>query len=90
MPLADYRIVRQIGAGSFGKCFLATYIRDGDGRQYILKQLNLRSLPDKERRAAREEAHLLISLAHPFIVKGKESFVDGTTPFFQSPSACPH
>lgn len=48
-----------------------------DGRQYVIKKLNLRNASSRERRAAEQEAQLLSQLKHPNIVTYKESWEGG-------------
>ncbi|XP_030883589.1 LOW QUALITY PROTEIN: serine/threonine-protein kinase Nek4-like [Leptonychotes weddellii] len=72
MPLAAYCY---LGGGSYGE---ATHVRHcRDGRQYVIKKLNLRSASSRERRAAQQEARLLFQLKHPNIVTYKESWEGG-------------
>ncbi|PIO31515.1 hypothetical protein AB205_0067520, partial [Aquarana catesbeiana] len=42
--------------------------------QYVIKKLSLRNAPQKERKAAEQEAQLLSKLKHPNIVAYKESW----------------
>lgn len=48
-----------------------------DGKQYVIKKLNLRNASSRERRAAEQEAQLLSQLKHPNIVTYKESWEGG-------------
>ncbi|XP_076985129.1 serine/threonine-protein kinase Nek4 isoform X2 [Tamandua tetradactyla] len=75
MPLAAYCYLRAVGRGSYGEVTLVRHRRDG--RQYVIKKLNLRNASNRERRAAEQEAQLLSQLKHPNIVTYKESWEGG-------------
>ncbi|XP_075403622.1 serine/threonine-protein kinase Nek4 isoform X2 [Tenrec ecaudatus] len=75
MPLAAYCYLRAVGRGSYGEVTLVRHRRDG--RQYVIKKLNLRNASSRERRAAEQEAQLLSRLKHPNIVTYKESWEGG-------------
>ncbi|XP_055985199.1 serine/threonine-protein kinase Nek4 [Sorex fumeus] len=75
MPLAAYCYLRPVGRGSYGEVTLVRHRRDG--RQYVIKKLNLRNASSRERRAAEQEAQLLSQLKHPNIVTYKESWEGG-------------
>ncbi|KAG8523924.1 Serine/threonine-protein kinase Nek4 [Galemys pyrenaicus] len=75
MPLAAYCHLRAVGRGSYGEVTLVRHRRDG--RQYVIKKLNLRNASSRERRAAEQEAQLLSQLKHPNIVTYKESWEGG-------------
>ncbi|XP_074169187.1 serine/threonine-protein kinase Nek4 isoform X3 [Rhinolophus sinicus] len=75
MPLAAYCYLRVVGRGSYGEVTLVRHRRDG--RQYVIKKLNLRNASSRERRAAEQEAQLLSQLKHPNIVTYKESWEGG-------------
>ncbi|XP_012627012.2 serine/threonine-protein kinase Nek4 isoform X1 [Microcebus murinus] len=75
MPLAAYCYLRVVGRGSYGEVTLVKHRRDG--RQYVIKKLNLQKASSRERRAAEQEAQLLSQLKHPNIVTYKESWEGG-------------
>ncbi|XP_016065710.1 PREDICTED: serine/threonine-protein kinase Nek4 [Miniopterus natalensis] len=75
MPLAAYCYLQVVGRGSYGEVTLVRHRRDG--RQYVIKKLNLRNASSRERRAAEQEAQLLSQLKHPNIVTYKESWEGG-------------
>ncbi|XP_057560930.1 serine/threonine-protein kinase Nek4 isoform X5 [Hippopotamus amphibius kiboko] len=75
MPLTAYCYLRVVGRGSYGEVALVRHRRDG--RQYVIKKLNLRHASSRERRAAEQEAQLLSQLKHPNIVTYKESWEGG-------------
>lgn len=69
-----YTKVREIGSGSFGKAIL---VLDAEGRQYVLKAVDISRMDSKERRDAVNEVRVLSSLKHPYVVSYRESFLDG-------------
>ncbi|XP_020924604.1 serine/threonine-protein kinase Nek4 isoform X8 [Sus scrofa] len=75
MPLTAYCYQRVVGRGSYGEVTLVRHRRDG--RQYVIKKLNLQNASSRERRAAEQEAQLLSQLKHPNIVTYKESWEGG-------------
>nr|XP_034355050.1 serine/threonine-protein kinase Nek4 isoform X3 [Arvicanthis niloticus] len=75
MPQAAYCYMRVVGRGSYGEVTLVKHRRDG--KQYVIKKLNLRNASSRERRAAEQEAQLLSQLKHPNIVTYKESWEGG-------------
>ncbi|XP_032314217.1 serine/threonine-protein kinase Nek4 isoform X1 [Camelus ferus] len=75
MPLTAYCYLRVVGRGSYGEVTLVRHRQDG--RQYVIKKLNLRNASSRERRAAEQEAQLLSQLKHPNIVTYKESWEGG-------------
>mmetsp|Transcript_88627 Transcript_88627/g.228589 ORF Transcript_88627/g.228589 Transcript_88627/m.228589 type:complete len:329 (-) Transcript_88627:296-1282(-) len=76
VALSGYTRVREIGSGSFGKAIL---VKDPEGRQYVLKAIDISRMDAKERRDAANEVRVLSSLKHPYIVSYRESFLDGRT-----------
>ncbi|XP_011914853.1 PREDICTED: serine/threonine-protein kinase Nek4 isoform X4 [Cercocebus atys] len=75
MPLAAYCYLRVVGKGSYGEVTLVKHRQDG--KQYVIKKLNLQNASSRERRAAEQEAQLLSQLKHPNIVTYKESWEGG-------------
>ncbi|XP_059129922.1 serine/threonine-protein kinase Nek4 [Peromyscus eremicus] len=75
MPQGTYCYVRVVGRGSYGEVTLVKHRQDG--KQYVIKKLNLRNASSRERRAAEQEAQLLSQLKHPNIVTYKESWEGG-------------
>lgn len=45
--MEDYKVIRAIGKGSFGKVYLVKNIKDN--RQYVMKVIKLKGIPPKER-----------------------------------------
>lgn len=50
----DYKVIRAIGKGSFGKVYLTKFLKDN--RQYVMKVIKLKGIPPKERCVSRERA----------------------------------
>ena len=73
-PMDNYKVIRQIGKGSFGKVYLITCTQEGNKR-YVLKVIKLKGIPQYERESCRNEVALLKRLDHPSIVGFKESFL---------------
>ncbi|XP_053577005.1 serine/threonine-protein kinase Nek4 isoform X2 [Bombina bombina] len=71
-PMDDYCFIRAVGKGSYGEVCLARHRKEG--KQYVIKKLNLQNAPRRERKAAEQEAQLLSRLKHPNIVAYKESW----------------
>ncbi|GCB74795.1 hypothetical protein scyTo_0003887 [Scyliorhinus torazame] len=67
-----YIKVNKIGEGSFGKAILVN--SKEDGRQYVIKEINISRMPNKEREESRREVAVLANMKHPNIVQYKESF----------------
>ncbi|XP_062905570.1 serine/threonine-protein kinase Nek1 isoform X1 [Mobula hypostoma] len=67
-----YTKVNKIGEGSFGKAILVT--SKEDGRQYVIKEINISRMSNKEREESRREVAVLANMKHPNIVQYKESF----------------
>ncbi|XP_072203622.1 serine/threonine-protein kinase Nek4 isoform X2 [Excalfactoria chinensis] len=72
MPLAAYCFLRAVGKGSYGEVSLVRHRQDG--KQYVIKKLNLKHASSRERKAAEQEAQLLSQLKHPNIVAYRESW----------------
>lgn len=66
-----YQIVRLIGRGSFGKALL---VRDKEGKQRVMKVIDLQQASERRRQQAPMEAELMQRLAHRYVVRFHESF----------------
>lgn len=66
--------LRQIGEGSFGKALL---VRSENGSLLVCKMIDVSQTSPKEAQDTINEAKLLASFKHPFIVEYAASFVDG-------------
>ncbi|XP_063776693.1 serine/threonine-protein kinase Nek1 isoform X2 [Pseudophryne corroboree] len=67
-----YIQLRKIGEGSFGKAILVK--AKEDGKQYVIKEINISKMSNKEREESRREVAVLANMKHPNIVQYKESF----------------
>ncbi|XP_048874277.1 serine/threonine-protein kinase Nek4 isoform X2 [Brienomyrus brachyistius] len=70
--MESYTFVRVVGKGSYGEVNLVRHRTEG--KQYVIKKLNLRMSSKRERRSAEQEAQLLSQLRHPNIVTYRESW----------------
>ncbi|XP_015202669.1 serine/threonine-protein kinase Nek4 isoform X1 [Lepisosteus oculatus] len=70
--MENYSFIRVVGKGSYGEVTLVRH--KVDGKQYVIKKLNLRNSSKRERKAAEQEAQLLSQLRHPNIVTYRESW----------------
>eukprot|EP01135_Chromosphaera_perkinsii_P002985 Nk52_evm7s232 gene=Nk52_evmTU7s232 len=69
-----YKIVRKLGSGNFGACYL---VRDVDnGQRYVLKKILIGFLNPEETVDAMKEANFLKKLQHPFIIEYVDSFIE--------------
>eukprot|EP01061_Rhynchopus_euleeides_P025413 TRINITY_DN4107_c0_g1_i1.p2 TRINITY_DN4107_c0_g1~~TRINITY_DN4107_c0_g1_i1.p2 ORF type:complete len:231 (+),score=76.68 TRINITY_DN4107_c0_g1_i1:406-1098(+) len=71
--MEKYSKIRHIGKGNMGNCVLVK--NSEDGRQYVMKQIDLGAMNKKERRQALNEAKVLSSLRHPNIINYADSFL---------------
>ncbi|NXD90234.1 NEK1 kinase, partial [Chaetorhynchus papuensis] len=67
-----YIKVRKIGEGSFGKAILVK--AKENGQQYVIKEINISRMSNKEREESRREVAVLANMKHPNIVLYRESF----------------
>ncbi|XP_036438240.1 serine/threonine-protein kinase Nek1 isoform X2 [Colossoma macropomum] len=70
-----YEKVKKIGEGSFGKAILVRSREDG--HQYVIKEIGISRMSNKERQESRREVAVLANMSHPNIVQYKESFEEG-------------
>ncbi|KAM5264316.1 serine/threonine-protein kinase Nek1 [Ctenodactylus gundi] len=70
--MEKYVRVQKIGEGSFGKAILVKSTEDG--RQYVIKEINISRMSSKEREESRREVAVLANMKHPNIVQYRESF----------------
>lgn len=70
--MENYSRIKKIGEGSFGQALLVK--RKKDGRQYVIKEINVSKMDRKGREEARKEVKVLSQMKHPNIVTYQESF----------------
>lgn len=70
--MEKYVRLQKIGEGSFGKAILVKSAEDG--RQYVIKEINISRMSNKEREESRREVAVLANMKHPNIVQYRESF----------------
>ncbi|XP_062412789.1 serine/threonine-protein kinase Nek1 isoform X2 [Sardina pilchardus] len=70
--MEKYEKVKKIGEGSFGKAYLVQSREDD--RQYVIKEIGISRMSNKERQESRKEVAVLANMSHPNIVQYKESF----------------
>ncbi|KAM5309382.1 serine/threonine-protein kinase Nek1 isoform 3-T4 [Glossophaga mutica] len=70
--MEKYVRLQKIGEGSFGKAILVKSTEDG--RQYVIKEINISRMSNKEREESRREVAVLANMKHPNIVQYRESF----------------
>ncbi|XP_041080092.1 serine/threonine-protein kinase Nek4-like isoform X2 [Polyodon spathula] len=70
--MENYSFIRVVGKGSYGEVNLVKHRTEG--KQYVIKKLNLCTSSKRERKAAEQEAQLLSQLKHPNIVTYRESW----------------
>ncbi|XP_037686918.1 serine/threonine-protein kinase Nek1 isoform X4 [Choloepus didactylus] len=70
--MEKYVRLQKIGEGSFGKAILVK--SKEDGRQYVIKEINISRMSSKEREESRREVAVLANMKHPNIVQYRESF----------------
>nr|XP_048703634.1 serine/threonine-protein kinase Nek1 isoform X5 [Caretta caretta] len=70
--MEKYIKVQKIGEGSFGKAILVK--AKENSRQYVVKEINISKMSNKEREESRREVAVLANMKHPNIVLYRESF----------------
>ncbi|KAL0478977.1 hypothetical protein AKO1_007845 [Acrasis kona] len=68
----NYQKIKVVGKGTFGQAVLVK--NKTDGKQYIMKQINITSMSDREKQEAMNEVNVLSGLKHPNIVQYITSF----------------
>ncbi|XP_072040813.1 serine/threonine-protein kinase Nek1-like isoform X1 [Amphiura filiformis] len=70
----DHKYVKKkkIGEGSFGKALLV--VSKADGKEYVIKEINISKMKRKEREESKKEVSVLKKMRHPNIVSYQESF----------------
>lgn len=74
-----YNEIKKIGEGSFGKALLVEQRRgcEGDGAKLVCKMVDVSRASRKETDDAIKEGTLLSKMKHPYVVRYRESFIDG-------------
>lgn len=70
--MEHYTVIRKIGEGSFGECFLCCDKRTG--QHIVIKELSMEDMQDTEIQNTERESAILLTMDHPNIVRGIESF----------------
>ena len=69
-----YEVVKSIGSGNFGQVYLVRH--KYEGRNYVVKKIKTRDMPESEREKTEQEVRLLKKLRHANIVAYKDSYID--------------
>ena len=76
--MADkYNYLRLVGKGSFGKAWLVQ--SKSSQRQYVVKEIQVGNMADKDRHQAVNEVAILARLKHKNVVRYREAFVEAGT-----------
>ncbi|KAG7173652.1 uncharacterized protein LOC121860174 [Homarus americanus] len=71
LKMEDYKIIRQLGLGSYGAAHLAHH--DPSDTKCVIKEINISQMSPKELEEARREVQVLSSLSHPYITQFRGS-----------------
>ena len=74
MSNIKYKIIKQIGKGSYGTVYLCED-KNNKNQQYVIKRINLSKLSEKEREETINETKILQKLDHQNIIKFIEFFI---------------
>ena len=69
---SGWETVRQLGAGSHGRCFLMC---KPDGSKVVHKRVPVSHMKPSEQEAAEREVNILATFNHPFIIRYEHAFV---------------
>jgi NIMA (never in mitosis gene a)-related kinase len=72
--LKGFQALKPIGKGSFGKVYRA--VRISDGQEYALKELEIKTMNQRERDDALNEVRLLASIKHAHTIRYYDAFFD--------------
>lgn len=67
-----YKMIRLLGEGSFGKCYLVE--ASSDRSLCVIKQIDIRSMNPPEKEETVKEALILRSLEHPNIIHFRDAY----------------
>ena len=65
--LKSFRDLRLIGKGSFGRVYRC--IRCSDNQEYAIKEVNIKSMSQREREDAVNEVRILASVNHSMVIR---------------------
>ena len=68
----NYKVLQQLGEGSFGKAFLCE--KESDGSLCVIKQILIEGMNEKEKADVLNESNILAKLDHPNIIKFYDVF----------------
>ena len=68
----NYKVLQQLGEGSFGKAFLCK--KESDGSLCVIKQILIEGMDQKEKDDVLNESNILAKLDHPNIIKFYDVF----------------
>lgn len=68
-----YTVIKVVGKGTFGQAVLVR--SNVDQQQYIIKQISIAAMNEKEKQEALNEVRVLSALNHPNIIKYITSFM---------------
>ncbi|XP_071532966.1 uncharacterized protein [Panulirus ornatus] len=71
LKMEDYKILHQLGSGSYGAAHLALHIPSNT--KCVIKEINISEMSPKELEEARREVEVLSSLSHPYITQFRAS-----------------
>lgn len=74
MSLKDFKVLKMLGKGAFGRVDLVERIEDR--KIYAMKGVKISQLNKKEQENALNEVRVLASITHPNIIGYKEAFFD--------------
>lgn len=74
MSITDFTLIKELGAGSYGKVFKA--VKKNDQQTYAIKEVKLSGMDRKDRENAVNEVRLLASINISNVIKFKDTFVD--------------
>eukprot|EP01135_Chromosphaera_perkinsii_P003564 Nk52_evm22s248 gene=Nk52_evmTU22s248 len=75
--LSNYKTIKTIGEGSFGRVFLVSGKGNGDGEERVMKKVFIGDLSSEKKEQATNEVYFLARLKHPNIIEYFESFFEG-------------
>ena len=65
--LKDYKIIQELGRGSYGIVYKVQYITDGT--IYVLKKISIKHMKEKHQKEALQEVLILRKLMHNHIIR---------------------